>query len=81
MIEPTNIYAISKSNVQPKDDQNKDDEEGWIFWAENLWTQLKVYNSVSTLHGPLHITADNRHMLERYFFQFSCGDPKMWLLK
>jgi hypothetical protein len=34
-----------------------------------LWSQLKLFNSETTLHGPIHVTADNRHPIERYFSQ------------
>jgi hypothetical protein len=35
-------------------------------WTQ-CWSQLKLFNSETTLHGPAHVTADNQHPIERYF--------------
>jgi hypothetical protein len=31
----------------------------------SVWSQLKLFNSETTLHGPTHITAESRHPIER----------------
>jgi hypothetical protein len=32
----------------------------------SFWSQVKLFTSETTLHGPTHITADDRHPIERH---------------
>jgi hypothetical protein len=54
----------SKPSIDPWQPKEDAGEENVTFWS-----QLKLFNSETTLHGPIHVTADKRHPIERYFLQ------------
>jgi hypothetical protein len=37
----------------------------------SVWGQIKSFSDETTLHGIAHVTADKRHISERYFIPFT----------
>jgi hypothetical protein len=59
---PCNLKMAGESEELPKEAWPDDPlDENRI----SPWTLIKTFTEETSLHGPFHITANNRHPLER----------------